>query len=187
MKPYTGFTAEPSRTTEALPAGGYVAKIVKAEEAHYDWGNMLLIYFDIVEGDFKGHFQNNYNAQTGENKKWKGVMRQSVPKDDGSEKDGWTKRSFNNAIWAIEDSNKGFKWDWDETKLKGKTVGVLFRNKEWEYEGRTGWTTECAMLASAEDIRNGKFKLPKDKPLANKPSATAFAPVDDIGDDDFPF
>ena len=189
MKPYNGFTAEPTRTAEALPAGGYVAKIVKAEEAHYDWGNMLLIYFDIAEGEHKGHFKTQYDGQQGEDKKWKGVYRQSVPKDDGSDKDEWSKRSFNNAIWAIEESNTGYHWDWNEASLKGKTVGVLFRNREWEYNGKTGWTTECCALTDVTSIREGKFRIPKDKPLANK-TENAFARADvlsDIDDDDCPF
>lgn len=186
MKPYNGFTAEPNKTATPLPAGGYVAKIIKAEEVTYDWGSRLNIYFDISEGEHKGHFKSSFDAQTGEDKKWKGVYRQSVPKDDGSEKDGWSKRSFGNMIWAIENSNPGFHWDWDETKLKGKTIGVLFRNKEWEYNGRTGWTTECCSVTDVESIRSGGFSIPKDKPLAN---TSTFKQVDVLveDDDDCPF
>ena len=184
MKPFTGFNAEPSKTVEALPAGGYVARIIKAEEVSYDWGSQLRIFFDIAEGEHKDHFKTQYDSQTGEDKKWKGVYRQSIPKGDGSEKDGWSLRSFNNAIWAIEESNLGFHWDWDETKLKNKTVGVLFRNKEWEFNGRTGWTTECAMLTDAESIRAGKFRIPKDKPLQNQPASSTFTPADTLDDDD---
>ena len=190
MKPYNGFNAEPTKTIEALPAGGYIAKILKAEEVAYSWGNQLQISFDIAEGDHKGHFKTQYDGQQGEDKKWKGVYRQSVPKDDGSDKDEWSKRSFNNAIWAIEESNPGYHWDWNEAGLKGKTVGVLFRNREWEYNGKTGWTTECCALTDVTSIREGKFRIPKDKPLANK-SQSAFAKADTFADladdDDVPF
>lgn len=191
MKPYNGFSAEPTRTIEAIPAGGYVAKILKAEEVEYSWGTQLQISFDIADGEHKGHFKAQYDGQQGEDKKWKGVYRQSVPKDDGSEKDGWSKRSFNNAIWAIEESNTGYHWDWNEASLKGKFVGVLFRNKEWEFNGRTGWTTECCSLTDVSSIREGKFHVPKDKPLANK-SQSAFAKADTFAeladdDDDLPF
>lgn len=191
MEGYNGYKAEKSAARELLPAGGYAAKILDAKEQKYDWGRVLLISFDIIEGDFKDFFKADYNGQTGEDKKWRGVMRLNVPKDDGSEKDDWTKRSFGNAMWAIEDSNSGFKWDWDETKLKGKLVGVLFRNREWEMytdQGyKTGWTTECSNLSSIEDIRNGKFKVPKDKPLSGK-KASSFSEAASTGaDDDLPW
>lgn len=83
----------------------------------------------------------------------------------GAKRTGWTKRAFGNAVWSIEASNPGYHWDWDETKLKGKLVGVLFRNREWEMNGNTGWTTECCALTDVDDIRQGKYRQPKDKPL----------------------
>ena len=49
--------------------------------------------------------------------------------------------------------------------MKGKLVGVLFRNREWEMNGNTGWTTECCALTDVDDIRQGKYRQPKDKPL----------------------
>ena len=183
MKPYSGFSAEPIKSIEPIPAGGYVAKILKAEVQNNDWGDRLLIAFDIIEGEHKGHFTEQYNAQSGEDKKWKGMLRLTIPTDENSEKNNWSKRSFNNFIWAVEDSNPGYHWDWNEAGLKGKTIGVLFRNKEWEMNGRTGWTTECSSATGADNIRNGKFNVPKDKPLAKKPETTGFAPLaDDDGD-----
>lgn len=168
MKAYSGFEAKKNSTREVLPAGGYVAKILNAKEQNYDWGNVLVISFDIVEGEHQSFFTNDYQAQTGEDKKWRGTYRLNVPKDDGSEKDQWTKNTFGGAMWAIQESNPGYHWDWDESKLKDKTVGVLFRNREWEMNGNTGWTTECCAFTSASDIRENKFKMPKDKPLKKK-------------------
>lgn len=170
MKPYNGYTPERKSAREILPAGGYVAKIMDVKELPYEWGSVLAISFDIAEGDMRDFFAADYRSNTAEDKKWRGVYRLTVPKDDGSEKDGWTKNTFNGAMWAIEDSNPGYHWNWDETTLKGKTVGVIFRNKEWEMNGNTGWTTECGMLESANNIREGKYKPLKDKPLKNKPA-----------------
>ena len=57
MKPFNGFEAKKAAgARELLPAGGYVAKILNAEEVSYDWGNVLLISFDIIEGPFKDFF-----------------------------------------------------------------------------------------------------------------------------------
>ena len=92
-------------------------------------------------------------------------------------------------MFAFEDSNDGFHWDWDEKKLKGLTVGALFRNKQWEYNGQTGWTTECCELIPAQDVRENSFRMPKDKPLKKQAGQTStpadFEEITD--DDDLPF
>lgn len=173
MKAFSGFSPEKSTSREQLPVGGYIAKILNAEEVTYDWGSVLLISFDIAEGDYKDFFKKDYDAQQSEDKKWRGTYRLNIPKDDGSEKDGWTKRTFNNVIWCVEDANPGYHWNWDEKSLKGKMTGVLFRNEEWEYNGNTGWSTRCCAFAAVGDIRDGKFKMPKDKPLKNKAQTAA--------------
>ena len=175
--------------SDPLPAGGYVAKILDAEEKEYSWGSVLVISFDILEGEFKDFFKQNYKANTREDKKWKGVYRLTVPQESNQWYDS-QKRTFGNAIACIEESNNGYHWNWDEKTLKGKTVGVLFRNFEYDVEGNTGWSTECCSLASVEDIREGNFKMPKDKPLKKKAVAMPVAPVqtfEEIDDEDLPF
>lgn len=187
MKPFNGYEAKKQVAREPLPAGGYVVKVLDVQELTYSWGSVLEISFDVVDGERKGFFAADYKNQTQEDKKWRGKYRLSEPKDDGSEKDKWTKNTFNGAMFAFEDSNEGFRWDWDESKLKGKTVGALFRDKEWEKDNRTGWTTECCKLVPVEDIRQNLFKMPKPKPLAEKPKASAYAAVsgfEEITDDD---
>ena len=191
MKEFTGYKAEkPSAGKETLPVGGYIAKILEAKEISYDWGNILLISFDIAEGEHKDFFKNDYAANTNEDKKWRGVYRLNEPKDNGTEQDGWTKNTFGNAMYAVEASNAGYHWNWDEKTLKGKTVGVLFRNFEWEMNGKSGWSTECGMLLSADDVRSGKYKPMKDKPLKNKSTSasesySSFAEIDNT--EELPF
>lgn len=188
MKQFSGYEAKKAVSRENLPVGGYVAKIMNAEEISYSWGAVLLVSFDIAEGQYKDFFANDYKGQDREDKKWRGTYRLRIPNDDGSEQDGWSKRSFNNAMYCIEAGNPGYHWNWDETTLKGKTVGVLFRNKEWEKDGKTGWFTECCALACIGDIRDGNFKMPKDKPLNDKQtSSRGFAEIPSGSDDDLPF
>lgn len=190
---YNGYKAEMMQSAERLPVGAYVCKILKAEPVNYTWGSVLLVSFDICEGEYKDFYAKNYKSQTSEDtKKWKGVLRMNLPKDDGSERDEWTKRSFNNFVGVIEDANPGYHFDWDEATLKGKTVGILFRNKEWEKDGKTGFWTEPFSAASVGDIRDGKdFKI-KDK-LLNK-ETQSIAESWSVGadaaygsDDDLPF
>lgn len=190
MKQFSGYEAKKAATKENLPVGGYVAKILAAEEVTYSWGSVLLISFDIAEGQYKDFFANDYKNQDREDKKWRGTYRLRVPNDDGSEQDGWSKKSFNNAMYCIEDGNPGYHWNWNETTLKGKSVGVLFRNKEWEKDGKTGWFTECCALACVGDIRDGNFKMPKDKPLkvaTASNSGTFYEVGGSISNGDLPF
>lgn len=201
MKRYNGYEAKKSTTRELLPAGGYVARIKAAEELSYDWGEVLLLSFDIDEGERKDFFARDYRAQDTEDKKWRGTFRLTEPRDDGSEKDQWAKRAFNNAVAVLEESNQGYRWDWgpiengDFSQLKGKLVGVLYRNREWEKDGNTGWTTECCTLIPVEDVRQNTFKMPKDKPLSAEKRKEAAAKsgsfveivADDLTDDDLPF
>lgn len=164
MKKLSGYEkAQAYSDTERLPVGGYVLKIMDVNELEYSWGNQLKIEFDIAEGEYKDFFANNYKAQVGEDKKWKGAYRLYVPKDDGSEKDNWTMRKFKTVMNAFEDSNKGYHFDWDEKKLKGLLIGALFNNKEFETEnGIHGFFTNCHSLVTVEKIRSGKFEVPAD-------------------------
>lgn len=189
IKQYSGYAAKKSGgAREILPAGGYVARIVSAKVDSTQWGDKLIVAFDIAEGDYREFFKKDFDGNVNEDKKWRGVYRLSIPADDGSEQDEWKKRSFNNFAFALENSNQGYVWDWDESKLKGKLFGVLFRAKEWEINNRTGWTTEACSSIDAQSIRDGNFKIPKEKPLSNKSETTNAAPMNEIEDDgELPF
>lgn len=200
IRQYNGAKAEKTSSMGALPAGGYVARIMGAEVVSYDWGEQLVISIDIVEGEHKDHFAKEYRANTNEDKKWKGAYRIRIP-DESNQYFTSQQRSFNNLIYALEASNGGYHFDWDEKKLKNKMLGVLYRDKEYSVEGKTGWTTECCAVLDVDAIRAGDFKMPKAKPLANKPAVSGngvpllqnFANtgpssyVEVIGDDDLPF
>ena len=175
-----------------LPAGAYPIVIKAAEEKNYqsssgDSFSKLEISFEICDGEFKDFFAEDYRAQMQEDKRWKGVLRQYIPKDDSSEKDEWTKRSFKTLITAIEESNPQFHWDWDEKKLKGLKAACLFRNEEWEFNGRSGWKAQPFKFISMEQFTSGEYKLPADKPLKDKPKASGFEAIDSVSDEDLPF
>lgn len=151
-----------------LPLGAYVCKIKKAVVKSTDYGDQLCLLIDIAEGEYKGFYEDDYANNQNEDKRWKGVLRQWLPKDDGSEKDEWTKRSLKGMITSFERSNAGYQFNWNEKSLEGKLVGVLFRNEEWEYNNQTGWAVRPFRAISADSVRNGDFTLPKEKPLANR-------------------
>ena len=180
-----------------LPKGGYIAKILDCKEetsaSGYTW---LAFSFDISEGEHKGHFAEQYRANINENKKWRGTYNAFIP-DENSQYYEENLNKFKTMIANIEESNSGYHWDWDETKLKGKTIGVIFGEKEFETEnGDVIILTECRGFRSVDCIKNGKFKMPALKTLnggAKKASSqssasantTDFTVID--SDDDLPF
>ena len=59
MKPIKGYkeaTATSFSKAERLPAGGYVLKVLDVKEESYDWGDVIILRFDIAEGEQKGFF-----------------------------------------------------------------------------------------------------------------------------------
>ena len=180
----------------ALPAGGYVCKIQGAKIRTFDGKNgsfeRLEVAVDIVEGEYKDHFRRDFDSQNTEDKKWRGVLRLYVPSGDGSDQDNWSAAKLKRFVNDVEDSNPGYHWDWEESKLKGKLVGLTFRREEWEYNGKTGWKTNPFQAYTVEDIRQNKFQMPKDKPLKGKDSTSTAQPkfedvVETAVDDDLPF
>jgi len=165
MKAFNGFDDAKKQAQAGsigrLPAAGYVCKILGVA---YDAGtdgksDVLTIQFDICEGDQKEYFSKRYGADTSEDKKWKGTKRIYIPMDDGSEKDGWTKKTFAGWIAAVEESNPGYAWDWDEKKLKGKLVGIVFGETGTVIDGKEVVYTEARFGVSVEKIRSNDYPL----------------------------
>lgn len=161
---------------QVLPKGGYVLKIMGAEVCQNHNGQYVKISCDIAEGEFKDFYANDYRAQQSEDKKWRCNYLLNVPKDDGTEQDGWTKRKFKTVIEAMEESNSGYRFDWDEKKFKGKLIGGLFNEREYEANGSVKKAINLAQLCTVESIRNNTYKLPVDKLLGTR-NNTAFAPA----------
>jgi len=162
MKQFNGYDdakkAAQFTATEKLPAGAYVAKVmgVRYEEGQSGTSDRIALQFDIEEGEYKGFFKKQYDANTSDDKKWKGKTTVYVPTDDGSEKDGWTKNAFAKWTNSFEDSNPGYAWDWDENKWKGKLIGLVFRNAGTVIDGREVTYTEVAFPIDIKTVRDGK-------------------------------
>jgi len=148
----------------------------------------MLISFDIAEGDHADFYKQQYAGQTGEDKKWKGVYRLTIPNDDGSEDDNKRYRRFKTFMNLIEDCNAGYHWAWMEETLKGKLFGGLFNNKEYDYQGRHGFFTNLARTTTVEKIRSGEFELPEDQYLKTQQAdINGFVNLPDDIDEELPF
>lgn len=175
---------------QKLPLGAYVCKVKQVRIQDNSFGDQLCMLFDITEGEHAGYFQKDYNGNTAQDKKWRGVLRVWIPNDDGSEKDEITKRSFKGMVTAFEKSNPGYQWNWNENSLVGKDVGILFRNEEWDYNGKHGWAVRPFRAISVDTVRDGSFTLPKDKPLSATTNVTPTNPNNgyvEVEDDELPF
>jgi hypothetical protein len=194
MKQFGGYDQlKPSGDFIQLPKGGYVCKIMGIETKQNSRGAYFIVSFDIAEGEFKDYYANDYRNQSGEDKKWHGQFFLSIPNDDGTKEDGWSKQAFRNWTGALEDSNPNYHWDWDENKWKGKLIGGLFNNQQYiSNTGEVRDSTKFARPTSVEKIRSGDYKLPKDKlkeaPAAASPAGIeGFVNVPSGSDDELPF
>lgn len=178
MKKFNGFESKVMGEFDQLEPGGYVCEIKNAEVLTTNsGGERLVLSIDICEGDRKGFYTKQYKDDTREDKKWRGVYNQFLPTDDGSERDGWAKNRFNNLIGCIEDANEGYHFDWDEKKLRGKKIALVFRREEYEKRDGSGyaWNVKPFKAISVGNCRDGKWGKYDDKPVANKPQFTEVA------------
>ena len=68
-----------------LPKGGYVCKILTVEPMESRNGNPYLLFnLDIAEGEYMGHFADDYASQTGD-KKWHFTHRLMIPTDNAND------------------------------------------------------------------------------------------------------
>jgi hypothetical protein len=131
---------------------------------------MIVINFDIAEGEHKDFYKKQYEANENEDKHWSydAMFYLSVPYEGCKPfiTEQW------DTFWAnIEDSNNGYVFDGNEKKIVGKTFGGVFRLEQTESNnGNIYDHTRLAYTTISQDVRDGKVtKLPKDKLVGNEP------------------
>lgn len=179
IKRFSNYKAEyqAGSSFEPLAPGAYVCQILGAKVEDTQYGQRLVFQVDVIEGEAAGYFQKRYQAgATGmyENK-YKGVFRLNVPKGDGSEQDSWSINRFNSTMGAIEMSNPGFRFSFDqpESQFKGKLVGINVREFDWTMNGNAGTSTEIGAFVPVDDVRMGKVRPMKKRELRNAPEAAS--------------
>ena len=172
-----------------LPAGGYICKILNAEETESRNGKpMLKVSFDIDEGEYKGYFRDLFkgwkeNSDDPATVKWPFTGTKWVMFYNS---EGKTNRDFKSFCTALEESGTKV-WindTFDVNGLKGGKLGIVFRREETEYHNERKWRTVPWGFRSVKTIEEGTFTVPEDKPLP---------PQEDFGDsfsqldEDLPF
>jgi len=153
---------------KALPSGGYITRIMSAkmETAKSSGLPMVVVAFDICEGEYANYYHNKWERDKGyrADAKYSGVAR--IPAVD---ENGKARKGFNSFCGAVEASNDCKLPTDDEmflASLKGKFVGIIFGREEFETrDGRVMWTTKPKWYRSVETIENGDFDIPDDEPL----------------------
>lgn len=140
-----------------MEPGWYPCVILKAEATQTPWGvDSVTFSFDIIDGAFVRFYEKDYKAQTTEPKRWRGTLEQAID-DKGLP-------YFKGLITAIEESNPGFKFDLDETKLKGLKVGIGFRKEWYEKNGEDKYVVKAFAFRDIQKVISGELETPKDKP-----------------------
>ncbi len=157
-----------------LQPGGYICIITAVEDKKDK--KYLEICYDIAVGDKKNHFFGLY-SQFGN---WpnSGIIRRSYKQT--------ALPYFKSFITAVENSNSGFKFDYDERKLVKKVFGAVLAEEEYQnQQGEIKTRIYVAQVRSVDKIKNGDFTVPELKKYELKDDIPdIFTPVTD---EDLPF
>ena len=182
-----------------LPKAAYVVVIKGAKMDKWPSGDeRIAIAFDIAEGEYKGLYQSQFDSDTRSGKQWPydAVFNLNVPTDKS---EPWVWDTYNSFFADLEDSNKGYIFDGDVKKLKGKLIGGKFHNRQRESNGNVYDHIVMRYSCVAEDVRQGKAgQMPPDKLIGQgqRSPAPAAAPSSELdgfvnlpagGDEELPF
>lgn len=132
---------------EKLEAGGYVIRITEVKDVADK--EYLEIIYDIAEGPEKDRYADDWGAEHPYAHRF---IRSYKEKAVGMFK------QFTN---AIEASNDGYTWNFKESTLKGKIVGVVIAYEQYRAtNGNVSERTYIKTVKPAQDIRDGKFTIP---------------------------
>ena len=133
-----------------LPIGAYECVIKDARLNHNEETdkNTLKISIDIASGEYKDYFLKAYETDTRIDRKWNNnAVRYLAYEGDNV-------AFFKGFLTVIENSNIGYKWDWDETKLKGKKVCGVFQYEEYEkQDGTRGIKVRLSKFRSLDKLK----------------------------------
>lgn len=169
-KPDNWDVIEPSSNEfEKLPAGGYVCKIMQAQETISKKGKpMLVLLLDIAQGKYKGYFAKRYELSKKYNPDTAKWSRSACSYHVHDTEDDWSR--FRAMLNIVIKCNPELNWEWDEQILKNKKVGVIFREREYiNNNGQTRTTLEVYQLHDIEGVED--VPVPEKKTL-DPPSYT---------------
>ena len=170
MKAFAGYDeVKVNNFPERLKLGGHICKVLEAKTEAFTSQKdgktyeQLIIKFDIESPDEQaGFYANKFSEDASKdalNAKWKGFHRISVPTDNSEE---FIKSRFKAFTTSVEESNPGYKWNWEENTLVGKVFGGVFAFEEFtNQEGKTITMSRIRYVKSTDKIF--EVEIPKVK------------------------
>jgi len=147
---------------ETLELGGHEVVIKDAYEYTGQSGNTSLrVEVDITGNDKQaGFYQKQYDNDNRNDKKWpNGAIRYISLKEDEM-----CVALFKGFTTAVENSNPGYQWNWDEKSLVGKKLCGVFGLEEYEkQDGTVGVATKLIQFRSLNKLP--EVQIPKVKLL----------------------
>ena len=139
---------------KALPIGAYECKIINAVENHNEESGKttLKVMVDIASGEYKDYFKKRYDSNTAIDRKW----------DNNATKylafEGENTSFFKGFITIVENSNVGYKWNWEESTLRDKKLVGVFQYEEYEkQDGTKGIKVRLTKFRSLDKL--GKIEV----------------------------
>lgn len=136
---------------KALPIGAYecVIKDARVNLNSESGKKTLKISVDIAKGEYQDYYLKRYNNNTNTDKRWDnnackflGIEGDSIPFLKGF-------------LTSVENSNPGYKWNWDETTLKGKKICGVFQYEEYEkQDGSRGVKVRLNKFRSMDKMKD---------------------------------
>ena len=149
---------------KALPIGAYECVIKDARvNVNEETGKKTFkVSVDIAKGEYQDYFLKRYTNNTNADKKWDNNAVRYL----GFEGDSVA--FFKGFITSIENSNVGYKWNWDETTLKGKKICGVFLYEEYEkQDGSKAVKVRLSKFRSMDKMQEAKENLSDSVRLLN--------------------
>lgn len=133
-----------------LPIGAYECSIVIARENKNEESGKTTfkVGVDIASGEYKDYFRKMYDNDNRIDKKWNNNAVRYLAFE------GENVAYFKGFLTCVENSNPGYKWNWDEKTLINKKICGVFQYEEYEkQDGTKGVKVRLSKFRSLDKIK----------------------------------
>lgn len=158
-----------------LPAGGYVCRITDVEDVPRS--EYLRITFDIAEGQYAGHYSDDFAREhpyihqfvRSYKQSAEGMFKAFLARLEESNNGRGGTRPFSIANWQIHANEREFI---------GLEIGLVMQYEKYTNgKGEDKERLNVERVYAAQDIRNGDFKVPDPKDTRTAVPTNAAAPA----------
>lgn len=136
---------------KGLPIGAYECVIMDARINHNEQSgkDTFKVSVDIASGEFKDYFRKMYENDTRIDRKWNNNAVRYLAYE------GENVSYFKGFLTIVENSNPGYKWNWEESTLKDKKLVGVFQYEEYEkQDGTKGIKVRLSKFRSLDKLKD---------------------------------